>query len=177
LEVTGIPGVGLGVAREGRLLHGEGYGLRDVGQGLAPDLDTLFFMGAAAKSFTCVAMLRLQEDGRLQVHDPVVRYLPGFRMPDAAATAQVTLHHLMTHTSGIPRLALPPGAADYGAFVDALSGQEYRPSGAPGGGGTGGGAVEAEGTEPGRAQASSDCAGMPGTAPGATPLGTVPSLI
>ncbi|HLN63730.1 MAG TPA: serine hydrolase domain-containing protein [Symbiobacteriaceae bacterium] len=132
LEVTGIPGVGLGVAREGRLLHGEGYGLRDVGQGLAPDLDTLFFMGAAAKSFTCVAMLRLQEEGRLQVHDPVVRYLPGFRMPDAAATAQVTLHHLMTHTSGIPRLALPPGAADYGAFVDALSGQEYRPSGAPG---------------------------------------------
>src|SRR6476620_6598615 len=69
--------------------------------------------------------------------------------------------------------AVPPGPLPAGPGVVPGEG----PSGAPGGGATGAGALEVEGSEPGRAQPSSDCAGMPGTAPGATPPGRVPSLI
>ena len=109
--------------------------------------------------------------------------VPG--MPAQSEEAWARPGSVPSASTAPPRVPPPPGAplgpppdtthgpVGYGPGVVPGEG----PSGAPGGGATGAGALEVEGSEPGRAQPSSDCAGMPGTAPGATPLGTVPSLI
>ncbi|MGG1663640.1 serine hydrolase domain-containing protein [Brevibacillus sp. NRS-1366] len=66
-------------------------------------MDTVFAIGSLTKSFTCVAIMQLQEAGKLSVHDPVKKYLPNFRLTNGS-TEQITIHHFMTHTSGIPVL-------------------------------------------------------------------------
>ncbi|HWI64173.1 MAG TPA: serine hydrolase [Symbiobacteriaceae bacterium] len=98
------PGLAVGLAQKGELTYFKGFGFRNVEHQLPMTPDTVMGIGSCTKSFTCVAVMQLQEAGRLSVHDPVVRYLPEFRLPDQAHARAVTLHHLMTHTAGLPPL-------------------------------------------------------------------------
>lgn len=99
-----IPGLAIGLAKDGEVIWEKGYGYRDVEKELPMTSDTVVGIGSVTKSFTSVAIMQLQETGRLSVHDPVVKYLPEFKTPDAAQTEQITIHHFMTHTAGIPPL-------------------------------------------------------------------------
>ncbi|USG64055.1 serine hydrolase [Brevibacillus ruminantium] len=103
-EDTQAPGIAVGICREGELIYHKGLGFRDREEQLEITLDTVFGIGSVTKSFTCVAIMKLQEAGKLRVHDPVIQYLPEFRMPLNQYTDQVTIHHLMTHTTGLPPL-------------------------------------------------------------------------
>jgi CubicO group peptidase (beta-lactamase class C family) len=89
------------VARGGRELFARGYGAADRSPGTAISPDTRFDIGSLSKQFTAAAILRLESEGRLSVHDPVSRYLPEYPRP---AGDRVTLHHLLTHTAGLPSL-------------------------------------------------------------------------
>ncbi|WP_374561640.1 serine hydrolase domain-containing protein [Sinobaca sp. H24] len=60
------------------ITYKRGLGYRDVEQKLAVSDETVFGIGSITKSMTCVAILQLQEAGKLSVHDPVLTYLPGF---------------------------------------------------------------------------------------------------
>ena len=104
VEKYKIPGFTMGLAKEGELLWGKGYGYRDVEKELPVTMDTVFGIASVTKSFTCVAILQLQEAGKLSVHDPVINYLPEFKTPDEKQTEQITIHHFMTHTAGLPPL-------------------------------------------------------------------------
>ncbi len=64
----------------------------------------MFGLASVTKSFTALAVLRLAEHGRLRVTDPVVRHLPEFRTPNPRWTRRITLHHFLTHSSGLPPL-------------------------------------------------------------------------
>ncbi|MFZ5823075.1 MAG: serine hydrolase domain-containing protein [Bacillota bacterium] len=101
-----IPGVSLAVAREGELIYHQGFGLRDTEEGLPLTLDTVMGIGSITKSFTCVAIMQLHEQGKLNIHDPVVKYLPEFRTNTPAYTGQISIHHFMTHTSGLAPLPI-----------------------------------------------------------------------
>src|SRR5690625_1056312 len=120
-----IPGVSLALNENGLKVYEKGFGYRDVAKKLQVDSDTIFGIASMSKSFTCVAIMQLQEAGKLSVHDPVSKYLPNFRVPQSKYTDQITIHHLMTHTSGIPPLKThvyarkrsidqDPSAKDYG---------------------------------------------------------------
>lgn len=98
------PGASVGFARDGRMVHHHAYGLRDAEERLPVTPDTVYGVGSITKSFTAVAIMQLQEQGRLSVHDPVRRWLPEYRTPDAAMAEATTLHHLLTHTAGLPPL-------------------------------------------------------------------------
>ncbi|HEU0299322.1 MAG TPA: serine hydrolase domain-containing protein [Longimicrobium sp.] len=89
------------VAREGREVFARGYGLANRASGEAATPDTRFDIGSLGKQFTAAAILRLESEGRLSVNDPVSRHLPEYPRP---AGDQITLHHLLTHTSGLPSL-------------------------------------------------------------------------
>jgi CubicO group peptidase (beta-lactamase class C family) len=67
---------------------------------LPVDDRTLFMIGSTSKTFTATALMRLVDDGRVSLDDPVVRHLPDFRLKDRAATRALTLRHLVTHTGG-----------------------------------------------------------------------------
>lgn len=85
------------VAEKGKIVLSKGYGLLDQ-SGAAPITpETVFAIGSNAKPFTAAAVLKLQDQGRLSVNDPVRRFLPD-APPDKA---EITLHQLLTHSSGL----------------------------------------------------------------------------
>ncbi len=102
VEENHIPGVGIGINKSGERLYEQGYGHRDVENDLKITPDTIFGIASMTKSFTCVAIMQLQEAGKLSVHDQILKYLPEFQTADVKQTEQITIHHLMTHTAGIP---------------------------------------------------------------------------
>ena len=104
MEKSDLPGLALAIARDGASVYAEGFGHRDRERDLPVTPDTVFGIASSTKSFTCMAMLQLEEAGRLRVSDPVVRYIPEFRTPDPEATRLITIHHFMTHSSGLPPL-------------------------------------------------------------------------
>ncbi|WP_164684805.1 serine hydrolase domain-containing protein [Brevibacillus reuszeri] len=98
------PGAILALAQDGELVYHHSFGYSDVEHKTAITLDTVFGIGSCTKSFACAAIMHLQDAGKLSVHDPVVKYLPEFRTPDAEKTKQISIHHFMTHTTGLPPL-------------------------------------------------------------------------
>lgn len=128
-----IPGIGLGINHNGNRLFDKGFGFRDAQKQLPVTADTVFGIASMTKSFTCVAIMQLQDTGKLSVHDPVVTYVPEFRLPQTGKTEDVTIHHLMTHTTGLPPLSVhnharkrsidqDPTAKDYGLDVANIPG-------------------------------------------------------
>lgn len=120
-----IPGVGIGINEQGTTTYDHGFGYRNIAKNKPVTNDTIFGIGSMTKSFTCVAIMQLQEAGKLSVHDPVIKYLPKLRVPHPTYGEKITIHHLMTHTSGIPPLKShvyarkrsvdqDPAAKDYG---------------------------------------------------------------
>ncbi|MFZ0830587.1 MAG: serine hydrolase domain-containing protein [Thermoplasmata archaeon] len=99
-----IPGLAFLLTQNGRRIVAKGYGFRDVALQLPVTPRTMFGIASVTKSFTALGILRLQEDGRLRVTDPVVRHLPEFGTPNPRWTRRIQLHHFLTHSSGIPPL-------------------------------------------------------------------------
>jgi CubicO group peptidase (beta-lactamase class C family) len=94
-----VPGVAVGVLREDEE-DVAGFGVTSVENPLAVDGDTLFQIGSITKTFTATAAMRLVEEGRLDLDEPVRRYLPELRLADEKAAAGVATRHLLSHTGG-----------------------------------------------------------------------------
>ena len=93
----GEPGCTVGVVEDGELTHAQAFGLADLERAKPLDTHSTFNLASVSKQFTAFAILLLQQDGKLKLDDPVVRYLP-----ELAASAQgVTLRHLLNHTGGL----------------------------------------------------------------------------
>jgi CubicO group peptidase (beta-lactamase class C family) len=86
------------VGIDGKIVFEKAYGLGDDEWDVNNTVHTKFRIASLTKQFTAACILLLQERGRLNVHDPMSRYLPGL----PAAWQAITLHQLLTHTSGIP---------------------------------------------------------------------------
>jgi CubicO group peptidase (beta-lactamase class C family) len=91
------------VARGDAVVLAKGYGLADRACGLPNTSQTTFRIGSITKQFTAMAIMQLQEAGALAVDDPITTYLPDFPTPERDGVA-ITIHHLLSHTSGIPEL-------------------------------------------------------------------------
>jgi len=99
-----VPGIAVAVAQDGKQVFGRGFGWRDRERELPVTENTVFGIGSITKSFTAVAIMQLEEEGKLSVEDPVVKYLPEFRVGKDGAAGKITIHHFLTHTSGLPPL-------------------------------------------------------------------------
>ena len=95
-----VPGAVLGIAC-GDEQQVAAYGVTNVDTGVEVTGDTLFQIGSITKVFTATVVMRLAEQGLLDLDKPVVGYLPELRLSDPDLTARVTMRHLLTHTSGI----------------------------------------------------------------------------
>jgi len=108
IEIRGLPGVVVGVVSGDDLVWAEGFGHADVESGRPMTTDTRFRMASHSKLFTATAIMQLREQGRIRLDDPVTDYLPWFTFEHAAADdPPVTIEHLLTHSSGLPREAGP----------------------------------------------------------------------
>jgi CubicO group peptidase (beta-lactamase class C family) len=100
------PGTAVAFAENGRLVYAQGFGSADREAGIAVTPEQIFGIASITKSFTCLSIMQLAESGKLAVNDPIIRYLPEFRLPDERATQTATIGHLMSHTAGLPPLSL-----------------------------------------------------------------------
>lgn len=103
-ERSKIPGMALVVAKNGVPVFEKYYGYRDVDRKLEVTPDTVFGVASITKSFAALAIMQLVDQHKLSVDDPVTKWLPEFKLPEKSYEDQVTIHHLMTHTSGLPGL-------------------------------------------------------------------------
>jgi CubicO group peptidase (beta-lactamase class C family) len=109
----GQPGLSIGVVYGQELIWAKGFGYADVETKTAATSQTIYRIASITKLFTATAILQLRDAGKLQLDDPVAKYLPWFdiqdRYPDAPP---ITIRHLITHTSGLPREAAFPYWSD-----------------------------------------------------------------
>jgi len=99
-EISGAVTV---VATKDRVLHCDATGLADIGRKEPMRSDSLFWIASMTKPVTAVAVLMLQDEGKLKVTDPVAKYIPefaGLRTP-SGKPADLTIAQLLTHTSGL----------------------------------------------------------------------------
>lgn len=91
-----IPGLSLLVARDGKIIRAQGYGLSNVELQVPVKPETLFQSGSVGKQFTATAVMMLVEEGKIHLDDPIANYFK-----DApAAWRQVTIRELLSHTAG-----------------------------------------------------------------------------
>ncbi|PYP85444.1 MAG: serine hydrolase [Blastocatellia bacterium AA13] len=94
------------IARDGAVLFSKGYGMANLELDVLNTPETKFRLGSITKQFTATAILLLQERGKLSVQDPLCKYITDC----PAAWSEVTIHHLLSHTGGIPNFT---NFADY----------------------------------------------------------------
>jgi len=95
------PGLTVGVTDADQTLYVRTYGFADITSQRSVTAETLFEIGSIGKSFTAMAILQLVDEGLIDLHAPVARYLPWFEVSNNGDETQITVAHLLSHTAGI----------------------------------------------------------------------------
>jgi beta-lactamase class C len=96
------PGAAVAIVKDTSIIFLKGYGLRDTKKTDSINTRTVFRLGSVSKSVTASLVAILVNEGILQWDDPVIKYLPHFRLKSAEATKNLSLRHLLSHTMGLP---------------------------------------------------------------------------
>lgn len=97
MKEQNIPGAAVAVIKNGKTVKVKGYGIASLEFGVPVSTDTVFEIGSVSKQMTAAAIMILVEDGKVRLDEKISAYLPG--TPEA--WKDVTVRHLLTHTSGI----------------------------------------------------------------------------
>ena len=95
----GVPGVAFGIVKNGQVTT-KSFGVTNVDDPQPITPDTVFALASISKTVTSTAIMRLVEQGKISLDDPVKKYLPDFKVADESITRDVKIWHLITHTPG-----------------------------------------------------------------------------
>ncbi|MEN8162922.1 MAG: serine hydrolase domain-containing protein [Acidobacteriota bacterium] len=109
------PGVAVAVVVDGEVFYQQGYGVKKRGLDDPVTPQTVFRIGSVTKMMTAAAVMQQVDAGRVSLDDPVTRLIPDFEIASPWRGDQITIHHLLTHTSGFP---------DRFFFIDGETGDE-----------------------------------------------------
>ena len=113
LKTFNVPGIAVGVVKDGKLIHAKGYGVANLSTGKKVDENTLFGVASNSKAMTAAVLGQLVDEGKIKWDDRVTDYIPEFKMYDPYVTDAFTIRDLLTHRSG-----LGLGAGDLMMFPD-----------------------------------------------------------
>lgn len=99
-----IPGMALTVYQDGNSIYDNYYGYRNMEEELPVTKNTIFGLASITKSLTCLMVMKLEEEGKLNSTDKVIEWLPNLKWPREDYAKQLEIKHLMSHTSGLPGL-------------------------------------------------------------------------
>jgi CubicO group peptidase (beta-lactamase class C family) len=99
MKELGVPGVALGILADGEV-RTRGFGVTNVDHPLPVTAETLFQIGSISKTFTGTAIMRLVEQNKLRLDDPIRKYIPTFKVKDADASARAAVRDTLTHMGG-----------------------------------------------------------------------------
>ena len=91
------PGAAVGVIKDGQMIYSNGYGMADLEHNAKITPQSIFYMASVSKQFVTMAILLLEEQGKLSLDDVVQKHLPDF--PRYASP--LTIRHFIHHTSGV----------------------------------------------------------------------------
>ncbi|MEJ2252091.1 MAG: serine hydrolase, partial [Candidatus Lokiarchaeota archaeon] len=94
-----VPGLAISIVHNGEIIYEKGFGARNLEENFPMTQDTLIGIGSISKSFTALLILKLQEEGLLNIDDPVCNYL---ELEPFLSHQDITIAHLLSHSSGIP---------------------------------------------------------------------------
>lgn len=123
LREVGAPGMTLSFVFRGGGSVQTGSGFADTKAGTRVTPETLFEIGSISKSFAAVALLQMLDEGRVDLHRPVVEYLPWLKLEQRHGA--VTAHHLLSHTSGLPGAPLLPESVAAGLETFFKPGEKF----------------------------------------------------
>lgn len=99
-----LPGLSVGIVHDQELIWARSYGFADVEKQIPATPKTAYRIASLSKTFTATAIMQLRDAGKLQLDDPVGKHLSWFKPKSSFTDAPViTIRHLLTHTSGMPR--------------------------------------------------------------------------
>jgi len=101
MQEFSVPGVAVGVIKDGVVVHAAGYGVRELGLMDPVDLQTMFRIASTTKAITTASLAILVDAGKLSWDDKVVDYIPEFALYDPWVTKEFTVADLLTHRSGL----------------------------------------------------------------------------
>ncbi len=113
LKTFNVPGIAVGVVKDGKLIHAKGYGIANLSTGKKVDENTLFGVASNSKAMTAAVLGQLVDEGKIKWDDRVTDFIPEFKMYDPYVTDAFTIRDLLTHRSG-----LGLGAGDLMMFPD-----------------------------------------------------------
>ena len=112
-----VPGLALSIVADGELHYAAGFGttsVEDGGQPVTPE--TIFRIGSTSKPIAAFVIMRLVDQGLLDLDTPISEILPDFQLSEPGAVDQITLRLLLSHQSGLPSAANYLGAREPGEF-------------------------------------------------------------
>ena len=98
------PGLAVAIVKDDKVVFAKGYGVKRLGENSPVDTHTLFTLASTSKAFVGVALGMLVDEGKVRWDDPVIRYLPEFRVADPYVTREVTIRDLLVHRTGIEEM-------------------------------------------------------------------------
>lgn len=105
IAYDGWPGLSIGIVYDQSLVWSKHFGYADVAAKRTSTNNTLYAIASNTKMFTAIAIMKLRDEGKVSLEDPVEKYLPWFKRikkSDQAADP-IRIRHLLTHTAGLPR--------------------------------------------------------------------------
>lgn len=101
LSTFNVPGIAVGVIKDGKLVHAKGYGVRSLNTKEKVDENTLFGIASNSKAFTTAAISMLVDEGKLTWDDLVTDHVPEFKLYNPYVSSVFTITDLVTHRSGL----------------------------------------------------------------------------
>lgn len=103
-EQNHFPSIVYGIVANGKLVFSGGHGYSNIDKKITPTASTVYRIASMSKSFTAMAILKLRDEGKLHITDPVSNYIPEFKNAGALTTdaAPITIQNLMTMSAGFP---------------------------------------------------------------------------
>ncbi len=101
LKTFDVPGISVGVVKDGQLIYAKGRGVRSLKNNRPMDENTLVGIASNSKGFTATALAMLVDEGKLKWDDKVTKFIPEFKMYDPYVSAEITVEDLITHRAGL----------------------------------------------------------------------------
>ncbi len=104
MKERNLPGLSAGVIYDQELIWAKGYGYADLEQHIPADADSIYEIGSVTKLFNAVMLMKLRDAGKLNLDDPIEKYLPEFKIRSRFSDPRPpTFRQVVSHVSGLPR--------------------------------------------------------------------------
>lgn len=99
-----IPGMGIGIVKDGEVVYAKGFGEKQLGSNSPVDANTIFSIASVSKNITAAALGILVDEGKINWDDKIKKHIPWFELKDPWVSSEITVRDALTHRVGLGRI-------------------------------------------------------------------------